>query len=195
MTSAPDLRPEDRADFERALSLALGADDIRSALRDDPTGRATVRLRDRALGDAEAIAAAAGDEYLAFLAARDAATNPEAAASRRIPAAGNTLWAALAVLVPLVSAAAAVILLLTGYALRLADTATRPASSVVKAGWLLALVAVVTAGFSLWALLRTALNQRTGTSLNQAREHWQQALLERGIRPYLRRHLPEALTP
>jgi hypothetical protein len=70
---------------------------------------------------------------------------------------------------------------------------------------MLALVAVVTLAVGLWALLRTALRRRDeppdgqrlsdGVDVERARERWQEALLERGVLPYLRLHLPESLAP
>jgi hypothetical protein len=103
------------------------------------------------------------------------------------------------VLTPVVAAVAAAVLLLIGYGARLAEVATGFATSVVTAGWVLALTAAVTACIGLWALLRTALRQREGTSecrepaggtdVDRARERWRQALLERGLLPYLRSHL------
>ncbi|GAB2972032.1 hypothetical protein GCM10023080_040040 [Streptomyces pseudoechinosporeus] len=49
MAHPSGLRPQDRADFEAVLHLALNTPDILSALRADPTGRAATRLRLRAL--------------------------------------------------------------------------------------------------------------------------------------------------
>lgn len=72
---------------------------------------------------------------------------------------------------------------------------------MITAGWVLALTAAVTVSIGLWALLRTALRRREstsdgrksagGTDVDRARERWRQALLERGLLPYLRSHLPE----
>lgn len=177
-------------EFERLLQCALDVADIRSALRADPTGRAARRLRDQALDATEEIAAAAGDEYRDYLAAREARAADE-----------GGLWPVLAVLTPLVAAVAAALLLLIGYGFRLADAAPRFAASVTTAGWALALTAVVTVSVGLWALVRTALRQRDGTSdaqgpdggtdVERARERWRGALLERGLLPYLRCHLHE----
>ncbi|MEU2866996.1 hypothetical protein ACIQWL_53440 [Streptomyces mirabilis] len=44
MTNTPGLRPEDRADFELVLRLALGLIDIRSALLGEPTVRTSASL-------------------------------------------------------------------------------------------------------------------------------------------------------
>lgn len=82
----------------------------------------------------------------------------------------------------------------------------RSAASVTTAGWVLALTAVVTALVGLRPPLRTAVRRRSGRGLDGqgpeggdavegAREKWRQALLERGVLPYLRSHLPESLAP
>lgn len=78
------------------------------------------------------------------------------------------------------------------------------ATSAVVAGWVLAGIAAVTALTGLGALLRAALRggdetpkERPGVAadVQRARDRWQQALLERGVLPYLRHRLPEALAP
>ncbi|MFE2964906.1 hypothetical protein ACFXKC_14780 [Streptomyces sp. NPDC059340] len=183
-------------EFERVLQCALDVVDIRSALRRDPTGRAARRLRDLALEATEEIASAAADEYRDYLAARETRDAREAAE--------GGLWPVLAVLTPVVAAVAAAVLLLIGYGARLVEVATGFATSVVTAGWVLALTAALTACIGLWALLRTALRQREGqregtsdgrgepaggTDVDRAKERWRQALLERGLLPYLRSHL------
>ncbi|MFF7883554.1 hypothetical protein ACH40F_22065 [Streptomyces sp. NPDC020794] len=183
-------------EFERVLQCALDVVDIRSALRRDPTGRAARRLRDLALEATEEIASAAADEYRDYLAARETRDAREAAE--------GGLWPVLAVLTPAVAAVAAAVLLLIGYGARLVEVAAGFATSVVTAGWVLALTAALTACVGLWALLRTALRQREGqregtsdgrrepaggTDVDRARERWRQALLERGLLPYLRSHL------
>lgn len=70
MTNTPGLRPEDRADFESVLRLALGLIDIRSALLGEPTVRTSASLYAQALAAAEEITAAASDEYRDYLAVR-----------------------------------------------------------------------------------------------------------------------------
>ncbi|MEU9347700.1 hypothetical protein AB0D74_41550 [Streptomyces sp. NPDC048278] len=190
MSGAPGLRPEDRADFEAVLRLALDTADVRSVLRTDPSGRAAERLRDWSLAAAEEISAAAGDEYRDYLDAR--ATAARAPGERT---GGNTVWPLLAVLTPLVSAGAGAVLLLVGYGLRLARVATEFAASVAFAGWVLAGTGVVAGCAGLSALLRTALRgPGRGGDVVRAREKWRQVLLERGLLPYVRRNLPESLT-
>lgn len=187
--SSPSAR--DRADFERVLRRALDTPDIRSALHADPTGRAAKRLREWALEAADEIGAAADEEYRAYREARD--RRPRG----RFPVVDGTVAPLLLVLTPLVATLSAAVLLLVGYALRLASVA-------VIAGWVLAGIAAVTALTGLGVLLRAALRggdgtpeERPGTTpdVQRARDRWQQALLERGVLPYLRHRLPEALAP
>nr|WP_239157615.1 hypothetical protein [Streptomyces sp. SID13726] len=166
--------------------MALDDSGIRSALRADPTGSAEGRLRMRARSAAEEIAAAAGDEYRAYLAAERAVGRPGSGATEA------TGWLLVVVLAPLVAAVAATVLLLLGYVLRLTAPAVEFGGPVITAGWTLASVAAVTGGLSVWVLLRTALGQRGERSVARARERWRRALLERGVLPYLRGQLPDS---
>ncbi|MGW6906726.1 hypothetical protein [Streptomyces sp. NPDC054940] len=184
------LRPEDRADFEAVLHLALSTADIRAALLADPTGHAARYLRAHALDAADEITAEAGDAYDTYLAVRSSAPHgPEHPPSKA------TLLSALSVLTPLVAATSAAILLLLGYVLQLAEISGSLPASLVTAGWVLALIAAVSTLLALTALLRTALQQRHGVPsadrLEQARITWQQALLDRGMLPHLRRRISE----
>jgi hypothetical protein len=61
------LRPEDRPDFEAVLRRALTTTDIRETLDADPSGRAAARLRRLVLANADEIAAAAHEEYGAYV--------------------------------------------------------------------------------------------------------------------------------
>ncbi|CAL9361579.1 hypothetical protein [Streptomyces sp. enrichment culture] len=184
------LRPEDRPDFEAVLNLALTAADVQKALSTDPTGRATARLRLRALGDADEIAAAASGEYGAYLALRA----PARPGPPRHPAAG-TLLPALTVLTPLVAAASAAVLLVLGYLLQLTDAEGALSGSLVTAGWVLTLIAGISALLAFAALLRTAIRgddeSAHAARLQQSRLNWQQALLDRGMLPRLRQCLDE----
>ncbi|MGP4091923.1 hypothetical protein [Streptomyces sp. KR55] len=193
MADPSGLRPEDRADFEAVLHLALNTPDILSALRADPTGRAATRLRIRALADINEITAAAHSEYHAYLTRLALSTSAEEAAPRRPAGAG--LMAALAVLTPPVAASSAAVLLILGYLPQLTDVRGTLPGSLITAGWVLALIAAASTLIALAALLGTAIRGR-GTSahparLEQARLDWQQALLERGMLPHLRRYLGE----
>ncbi|MFJ8948376.1 hypothetical protein ACIRG4_35025 [Streptomyces sp. NPDC102395] len=197
MSEPVGLRPENRADFEAVLHLALGTPDIRSALRTDPTGGATARLRLRALAHADEIATAAQGEYHAYL----TRLFLNASAEETKDGADAGLLSALAVLTPLVAGPSAAVLLVLGYMLQLVGVHGTLPSSLVTAGWILGLVAALSALVALVALLGAAVLGR-GSSvhsarLEQARLDWQQALLERGLLPHLRQHIGEdpALRP
>ncbi|WP_267243595.1 hypothetical protein [Streptomyces sp. PR69] len=184
------LRPEDRADFETVLHLALNTQDIRRAVRADPTGRAAARLRVRVLADADEIAGAAQGEYRRYL-TLDASAGEE---PPRYPMDGSVL-PALAVLTPLVAGSSAAVLLVLGYVLRLSDSQGSLPGPLVTAGWILALVAAASALTALGAMLAVAIRGRRGSAhparLEQARLEWQQALLARGMLPCLRRYIAE----
>ncbi|GAA3192592.1 membrane protein [Streptomyces virens] len=183
------LRPEDRPDFEAVLRRALTTTDIRETLDADPSGRAAARLRRLVLANADEIAAAAHEEYGAYVTLR-AAGRPGTA---RRPAAAGTLLPALTVLTPLVATASAAALLVLGHLLRLTDARDALTGSLITAGWVLTLIAGVSALLAFAALLRTAMrggdDSVHAARLRQARLDWQRALLERGILPRLRRYL------
>ncbi|MFI8933756.1 hypothetical protein ACIG3E_39565 [Streptomyces sp. NPDC053474] len=205
------LRPEDRADFAWVLALALDVTEIRTALARSPVAPDTARLRAGALAEADGIAAAADDEYRTYLRARAAVMPPPppgappAEASPPSRGAG-ALLPALGVLTPLISAVAAAVFLLCGYGLRLATPRSQAATTLVTAGWVCALVAAVSTGVGLCALLVTAVRDRArppsahplpvrNPAAEQARAAWHQALLDRGLLPYLRGQLTVSPPP
>lgn len=188
VTGPPRLHPEDRADFTAVLHLALSTPDIRGALSADPTNKAAARLQATALQAADEITAVVADDYQEYIAVRRSARR-----GARRPAADGTLLPALLVLTPPVSATSAAVLLVLGYLLQLADVQGTLPGSLVTAGWVLALVAAVGTLVALAALLDTAIRRRGGPPhpdrLEQARLNWQQALLDRGMLPYLRQSI------
>lgn len=195
MADPTRLRPEDRPDFEATLRPAMRSAVTGKSLLADPTGQAAVGARKRALDAAAEITTATGREYAAHLALRAAARHgPTGPSTSR-----GTLLPALAVLTPVVAAMSATALLLLGYALRLADTTGDLPTSLVTAGWVLALVAALSTLVALAAMLRTAVRERSGPPtaerVEQARLSWQQALLGRGMVPHLRTYLPEEPLP
>ncbi|MGA4837738.1 hypothetical protein [Streptomyces sp. G45] len=203
MTHPPHLRPEDRADFEWVLNLALDVTDIRTALDQAPaSAHDRGRLRAQARESAQDIAAAAADEYRAYRRAR-AAVVPAARGRGEPPPppAGRGSGAALpalAVFTPLVSAVSGAVLLFLGCGIRLATPQSPLGPSLVTAGWVCAVAAAASTALGLSGLLTTALRRRAAPAprltvrnpaAEQARATWHQALLERGMLPYLRRHL------
>ncbi|EGX58120.1 hypothetical protein SZN_19390 [Streptomyces zinciresistens K42] len=185
MVAPLPLRPEDRPDFEAVLRLALDTPDIRSALRSDPTGRTARRLRAGALAHADEIAAAARHEYRGYLALR-------AAARRQAPPhpwAGAGPLPALAVLTPSIAGASAAALLLLGQVLRLTVPDGPTAASLITAGWVLGLIAALSAPAALVAALRgRGASAATAARLEEARLTWHRALLSHGMLPHLRRY-------
>lgn len=115
--------------------------------------------------------------------------------------AGAGLTAMVSVLVPVLAGTAAVIFLLLGYLLHLVTPEPAVAAPVRTAGWVFAAVAVagaVVAMAGLWvAAYRNGSRSRKasrespggedgpGSELSAARAVWREALLERGILPFL----------
>ncbi|RLV08603.1 hypothetical protein CTZ27_07390 [Streptomyces griseocarneus] len=209
MDSLDHLRVEDTPDFEYVVQQALHFPEIRDAVRGSEAAKAPVsaeQLRSMALRARAEIAATAADEYRAYLrhrtavAAQEPASTPDAEASG--PGAGGLLGA-LGVLVPTLAAVAAAAFLLLGYGLRLTGTQEHLADGLVTAGWTTAVIAVVAAAVSIGALLLTAVRQRPAreedgeppeepeTEVSRSRRVWQQALLERGVLPFLHSALRE----
>ncbi|QFQ95507.1 hypothetical protein F9278_04130 [Streptomyces phaeolivaceus] len=212
------LRPEDRADFEAVLRLALDAPDIRDALRADANGLAVRRLRVRAAADADTIVAAAHVEYAAYLAALTTAagaarTGGDSADARHTGGAWEAravedsegrawrratdaeLLPLVAVLTPSLAASSAAVVLVLGHLLRLTGVRGTLPGSLVAAGWTLTLFAAVSVLLAFAALFRTALRGPGDPACpggpEQARLAWQEALLHRGMLPHLRRCLHE----
>ncbi|MCC9710526.1 hypothetical protein E4N62_37985 [Streptomyces sp. MNU76] len=201
------LEAVDRADFEHTLHEALGAPDIREALQ-QPCAQVTAeQLHARALAAADTIAAEASTEYAALLRLR---TTPAPARGGRPqqPAhatVGDGLLAALAVLTPLLSAAAAAIFLLLGYGIQLAGAQQPLAIALIRTGWITGAIAVLAAAAAGTALVITAARHRAtsrhpqpdAAALTQAHAAWRRALLERGLLPFLRHqlHQPPAAAP
>ncbi|MGW1927463.1 hypothetical protein ACWCQ0_53595, partial [Streptomyces massasporeus] len=133
---------------------------------------------------------------------------PEAAPAptgrpRQPATAGNGLLAALAVLTPVLSAAAAAIFLLLGYGLQLTGTQQHLAVALIRAGWIAGAVAVLAAATAGTALVITAARHRAtsrrpqpgAAALARAHAAWRQALLERGLLPFLHRQLHQPPDP
>ncbi|MGQ5634482.1 MULTISPECIES: hypothetical protein [unclassified Streptomyces] len=109
--------------------------------------------------------------------------------------------AVIAVLAPVLSGTAAAIFLLVGYILRTLSPGQAFAGTMLTAGWVFGAVTAAAILVAAVGLLLTAL--RNGSSdqaraldaahreLDSAREAWRQALLERGIVPFLTEALAE----
>ncbi|MDR6977043.1 hypothetical protein J2X68_003737 [Streptomyces sp. 3330] len=126
-----------------------------------------------------------------------ATTMGEAAQAAEAAGAG----AVAAVLTPVLAGTAAVIFLLVGYLLRVLDPEQGFARTMVTAGWTFGAVAVAAMLVATVALLLTALRNRPSLEagpygelseeVDQAREAWRDALLERGILPFLQEALAD----
>ncbi|GAA3507301.1 hypothetical protein [Streptomyces showdoensis] len=117
-------------------------------------------------------------------------------------AAGAGLLAVAAVLVPVLSGAAALVFLLIGYVLTLLDPRSSFAGALTGAGWWFAALAGAGVLFAAAGLVVTALRagrppadddeeeaeeeaEDLEDDVSRAREAWRNALLERGIVPFL----------
>ncbi|MER6344784.1 hypothetical protein ACWC10_21070 [Streptomyces sp. NPDC001595] len=109
--------------------------------------------------------------------------------------------AVVAVLAPVLAGTAAAIFLLVGYILKMLDPERAFARTMLTTGWVFGAVTALAILVAAVGLLLTALRNRpspeTGAygepsgELTLAREAWREALLERGILPFLRDALAE----
>ncbi|MFD9904738.1 hypothetical protein [Streptomyces sp. NPDC059063] len=120
--------------------------------------------------------------------------------------AGAGAVAVVAVLAPLLAGAAAAIFLLVGYILKMLNPEPAFADTLLTAGWLFgALTAgailVAAVGLLLTALRNGSTSLQAGSDhernaeVDRARDAWCQALLERGVLPFLREALAEPAGP
>ncbi|MBV2354796.1 hypothetical protein KUM39_10530 [Streptomyces sp. J2-1] len=110
--------------------------------------------------------------------------------------AGAGAVAVVAVLAPVLAGAAAAIFLLVGYVLRAVAPQQAFARSMLTAGWVFGAIAAAAillagAGLLITALrngpsARAAVHDRASEEVARARDAWRDALLERGILPFLR---------
>ncbi|MGW2330012.1 hypothetical protein ACWC5C_30245 [Streptomyces sp. NPDC001700] len=225
MKSAPHLFAEDRPEFERVLDEVLRTADRRPDLPGIGQRLTAEQLRTMALSASAAITACAAAEYQDYVVARARLREPapplpmamapnddgEDAHSAKftntlLDASGAGLVPMLAVLAPVLAGTAAIIFLLVGYVLHVLDPVPSIAQPMITAGWFFA--ALTAAGILLAAvgLLLTAL--RNGSSairgealaeqleeVDRAREAWRQALLERGVLPFLHEALANPSAP
>lgn len=118
--------------------------------------------------------------------------------------AGAGAVAVVAVLAPVLAGTAAAIFLLVGYLLRMLDPRAAFARTMLTTGWVFGAVTAVAILVAGAGLLLTALRNKpsalgglypeTDEELTRAREAWHEALLERGILPFLRDVLSDPAT-
>ncbi|MFE7312621.1 hypothetical protein ACFU7T_05835 [Streptomyces sp. NPDC057555] len=113
-------------------------------------------------------------------------------------ATGFGLAAMVTVLVPVLAGIAAVLFLVLGYVLRAVDPDPAVSRPLVSVGWIFALLAAAGALVAMGCVVVTALRNgasRDGAAteraaaLDSAHDAWRQALLERGLLPFLREAL------
>ncbi|WP_310725727.1 hypothetical protein [Streptomyces sp. N2A] len=151
-----------------------------------------------ASGPASGPAAPAGEHE------EDAAGGPGPATDPAANGAGNTgagLAAAVTVLAPVLAGIAAVLFLVIGYVLRAVSPDKSLAQPLISVGWVFAALTAAGSLVAMTCLVVTAL--RNGPSaesarvdelyeaLEEAREAWRRALLERGLLPFLREALAD----
>ncbi|MFJ8081584.1 hypothetical protein ACIQ6Y_13315 [Streptomyces sp. NPDC096205] len=110
--------------------------------------------------------------------------------------AGAGAVAVVAVLAPVLAGTAAAIFLLVGYLLKMLDPDRSFADTLLTTGWVFGALTALAILVAAVGLLLTALRNRPtpaptsyddpGGELDQARQAWREALLERGIVPFLR---------
>ncbi|MFJ7332913.1 hypothetical protein ACIQU3_05415 [Streptomyces sp. NPDC101110] len=212
------LLNQDRSDYERTLDAALRSAPHRPELAALGRRLDVAQVRTMALNATAVITAAAGSEYRHYVKVREEQLGPAMSAPSwratapaetdpSAPGAATTAGevtetdgagpaAVIAVLGPLLAGTGAAIFLLVGYILRMLNPETAIARTIITTGWLFGAVTGVSLLVAAVGLLLTALRNRTDRppaeplEVTRARDAWLEALLERGIMPFLR----EALT-
>lgn len=218
MTDAPHLLDEDRPDYERILDEALRDTTVLQALSAPQPHLNAEQLRTKAMLAADTVATAAAAEYRHYRVLRDGLTldagSPRPGGglgselSGRLRAdEGAGFFPVLTVLAPILSWAAALLLLLIGYLLRAARPALPLGRSIVTAGWAGIAVGIAAMAVGIVGLLLTALRDGSAApaghdpqlvaDVAEARRAWHTALLERALLPYLHDNLGSdpALSP
>ncbi|WP_037911339.1 hypothetical protein [Actinacidiphila yeochonensis] len=230
MASAPLLLDQDRPDFEHVLDEALRIvlDSVGGQGESPLTAE---QLRRLALAAAEAVVARAPEEYAAYRTARarsreeaggeqdrkeaggeqareqtephgDRAFSHAALGMAERSGSGAGICALLAVLTPFLAGAAAVLLLLIGYAMAAVSPEPGIAAPLRTAGWFFAAVAAAAVLLGAVGLLLTALRDGAAAvqdapeplapEVARARSEWHGALLARALLPFLEDALAEA---
>ncbi|MBQ1122238.1 hypothetical protein [Streptomyces sp. B15] len=198
--------PQDLREVEELVEEALRTEPFHDALRNSPAGTAE-RLRQAARDSAADLVHVVAEEYQALKRARAMVRSdgePSQPASGPAREHGGGLLAAFAVLVPLVSGAAAAIFLLLGYLLMLFDSQQDVGTSLVLTGWSGAGIAAVTGALGLGRVVVAARSHSRPSSrdgsrpdqigerrVEEAHAAWRTALLERAVLPCLRSRLLE----
>ncbi|AMW11541.1 hypothetical protein A4E84_19815 [Streptomyces qaidamensis] len=219
MNSVPQhLLSEDRQEYERILDEALRSAPHRPELAAVGQRLNSEQLRTMALNATALITAAASAEYQHYVKVRDELRQPASAVRESGSAepgtgasglaatmggvaetAGAGAVAVVAVLAPVLAGTAAAIFLLVGYILRMLDPEQGFARTMLTTGWVFGAVTAAAILVAAVGLLLTALRNKPTAEggpygemqgeVAQAKEAWHEALLERGILPFLREAL------
>ncbi|MEU3708663.1 hypothetical protein [Streptomyces catenulae] len=203
MTTTDMFQLPDEADFPKLLDRALATREMAEGLRRAGGDPDAGQLRADALSSVAVIAAAAEQEYRTYRRLADArpAPRPVRPVVRR-PSSGATggVLPALGVLVPGLAAVAAAIFLLLGFLLRGVGLRGQFADELIVAGEIAAgVAAVATLCGLLWMVVVAARNRPSAGSRSAADAEvaraltaYQEALLTRGLLPFLRARLGDA---
>ncbi|WP_405760119.1 hypothetical protein OG234_17610 [Streptomyces sp. NBC_01420] len=211
MNSAPHLLTEDRPEYERLLDDALRHAHERPELAAVGERLNAAQLRTMALAAVALITAAAATEYEQYVKARDELRAPghdtdPGTAPDGLGRPGAGIGAVVTVLAPMLAGTAAAIFLLIGYLLKMLEPPPAFATTMVGAGWFFAAATAAAILVAAVGLLITALRNGSTSLVAReadgdlpddvalAKETWRQALLERGIVPFLRDALTEPAT-
>ncbi|WP_187283142.1 hypothetical protein [Streptomyces sp. t39] len=212
MNSAPHLLTEDRAEYERVLDEALRDDRARREPAAGTARLSTEQLRTMALNATALIVASAAAEYEHYVKVRaevraaaggtghgTAGLGPAVGAAES----GAGVAAVVAVLAPLLAGTAAAIFLIAGYLLKMLSPPPAFADTLLSAGWVFGALTAAAVLAAAVALLLTALRNDAShvadgrahdeppPEVRDAKEAWCEALLDRGILPFLRAALAE----
>ncbi|MDO0936265.1 hypothetical protein QQY66_32880 [Streptomyces sp. DG2A-72] len=198
----------DRRDFEQIVDEVLRSAPHRPELAAVGQRLNSAQLRTMALNASALITAAAATEYQDYVRVREEARRPvpsvlgrPAAADEAPESAGAGVVAVAAVLAPILAATAAAVLLIVGYVLKVLEPTSGVARTLLTTGWVFGAVTAVAILVAAVGLLITALRNgpssaacpsgEPGDRVARAREAWREALMERGIVPFLREALAE----
>ncbi|MFD5142390.1 hypothetical protein [Streptomyces sp. NPDC058401] len=203
MTSAPHLLTEDRPEFDRLLDEVLRTANARPELAALGERLNAEQLRTMAMGATGLLTAAAAAEYDHYVKVRkerqdEILSTPGTTGEEGDGQGGGAgVSAVVAVLAPVLAGTAMLIFLLVGYILKMIEPEPAFADTMLTAGWLFGGLTAAALLFAVIGLLVTAVrNSSTEVAEDEteavpdevarAREAWRNALLERGIVPFLR---------
>lgn len=187
-------RPRIDTVFDDVLERALASQEVSRALHGRPVPD---DLKAAATAARERITTMAAPEYQDYLEAKEEAAEGDDPNSRS----GGGVLPLLAVFVPSLSVVAAAVFLIAGYALGALSGTRHIGEGLITAGLVAAVVAVGAVIVDLIWLFGVAARDRatageegpgeTAPEVRRALELWEEALLERGMLPFLLGHLEQ----